>query len=106
MPADYVRRTYGVNIYRGDRIEVDGRPGTVVSFPGQYLGVRFDGERHTSRCHPTWRVLHLGVPGTPRPLNSCQRLAPEVGHEREGYSCSTHNMPWGECPKPGGSDHG
>ena len=27
-----------------------------MSFPGHYLGVRFDGERHTSRAHPTWRV--------------------------------------------------
>ena len=27
------------------------------------------------------------------------RLDPETGHEDEGYSCSTHNMPWGECPK-------
>ena len=39
----------------------DGKPGTLVSFPGQYLGVRFDGEGHTSRCHPTWRVEREGV---------------------------------------------
>lgn len=30
----------------------------------------------------------------------CQKLDPEVGHEDEGYSCTTHNMPWGECPPP------
>lgn len=56
MSADYVRRTYGVDFKRGDRVLVDGRPGFIVSFPSQYLGVRFDGESHTSRCHPTWRV--------------------------------------------------
>lgn len=56
MSAEYVRRYYGVDFKRGDRVTVDGRPGVIVSFPDQYLGVRFDGERHTSRAHPTWRV--------------------------------------------------
>lgn len=54
--AAYVRRYYGVDYKVGDRLLVDGRAGTLVSFPDQYLGVRFDGEAHTSRCHPTWRV--------------------------------------------------
>lgn len=56
MSAAYVRDTYKVPYKVGDRVTVDGRPGVIVSFPGQYLGVRFDGERHTSRAHPTWRV--------------------------------------------------
>lgn len=56
MSAEYVRSYYGVNYRQGDRVWVDGRPGVIVSFPGQYIGVRFDGERRTSRCHPTWRV--------------------------------------------------
>jgi hypothetical protein len=56
MTAAYVRAYYGVSFKRGDRVTIDGRPGVIVSFPGQYLGVRFDGDRHTSRCHPTWRV--------------------------------------------------
>jgi hypothetical protein len=56
MSADYVRRTYGVDYKRGERVVVDGKPGVIVSFPGQYLGVRLDGENFTSRCHPTWRV--------------------------------------------------
>lgn len=58
MSAEYVRRTYGVTYKVGDRLTVDGRPGVLVSFPDQYLGVRFDGDKHTSRCHPTWRVSH------------------------------------------------
>lgn len=56
MTAAYVRAYYGVTYKRGDRITVDGRLGTIVSFPGQYLGVRFDGEKHTRRAHPTWRI--------------------------------------------------
>lgn len=59
MSAEYVRRTYGVDYKRGDRVRVDGRTGTIVSFPGNYLGVRFDGERATTRCHPTWRVKRI-----------------------------------------------
>lgn len=56
MAAEYVRSTYGVDYKKGDRLIVDGRAGVLVSFPNQYLGVVFDGERHVSRCHPTWRV--------------------------------------------------
>lgn len=56
MSAEYVRRYYGVDFKRGDRVTVDGKPGVIVSFPGQYLGVRFDGEKHTARCHLRWRV--------------------------------------------------
>jgi len=56
MSAKYVRDYYGVGYKRGDRLTVDGKPGTLVSFPGQYLGIRFDGEKVTSRAHPTWHV--------------------------------------------------
>ena len=59
MTAEYVRRTYGVEYKRGERIAIDGRPGTLVSFPDQYLGIRFDGDKHTSRAHPTWRVERI-----------------------------------------------
>ena len=58
MSAAYVRTYYGVDYKRGDRVVVDGRHGVVVSFPGQYVGVRFDGETFTSHCHPTWRMEH------------------------------------------------
>lgn len=56
MSAAYVRAYYGVDYKVGDRITVDGMPGVIVSFPGQYIGVRLDGNRHTSNAHPTWRV--------------------------------------------------
>ena len=60
MSAEYVRRTYGVDYKRGDRLTIDGRPGTLVSFPDQYLGIRIDGEKRTSRAHPTWRIARIG----------------------------------------------
>lgn len=61
MSAEYVRSRYGVDYKRGDRIVyAEGttleQRGTLVSFPGQYLGVRFDGEKRTTRLHPTYRV--------------------------------------------------
>ena len=57
MSAEYVRRYYGVDYKRGDRVTVDGMPGAIVSFPGQYLGVRFDeAPKVTHLVHPTWRV--------------------------------------------------
>jgi hypothetical protein len=57
MSAEYVRRYYGVDYKVGDRLLVDGKPGTLVSFPGQYLGIRFDAHpKVTARAHPTWRV--------------------------------------------------
>ena len=58
MSAEYVRRYYGVDFKRGDRVTVDGQPGVVVSFPDQYVGVRLDGSKRTSHCHPTWRLEH------------------------------------------------
>ena len=64
MSAAYVRAYYRVDYKRGDRVSVDGRRGVIVTFPGQYLGVRFDGERRTARCHPTWRV-HKTTRSTP-----------------------------------------
>lgn len=57
MTAEWVRRIYGVNYKRGDRVVVDGRAGTIVSFPDQYLGVRFEACTRVARCHPTWRVV-------------------------------------------------
>lgn len=61
MSAQYVRDTYGVDFKRGDRVTVDGKLGVVVSFPDQYVGVRLDGDTHTSRCHPTWRLERVSA---------------------------------------------
>lgn len=76
MSAEYVRRYDGVDFKRGDRVVLhdhfgcpteDTDPnqcgdaswdehGVVVSFPGQYVGVRFDKYERTLPCHPTWRL--------------------------------------------------
>ncbi len=61
MSAAYVRQRYGVDFKRGDRVVLcagtpSERRGVVVSFPGQYVGVRFDDRKHTERCHPTWNL--------------------------------------------------
>ena len=56
MSAADVRRMFGVDYKRGERITVDGKPGEIVGFMGQYLQVKFDGEKHSRRAHPTWRV--------------------------------------------------
>lgn len=42
-----------------------------------------------------WRVGNHMVP---KPTEPCRKQYPEVGHEDEGYSCSTHNHAWHECP--------
>ncbi len=62
MSAEYVRNRYKVDYKRDERLIVEGRPGKLVSFPGQYLGVRFDGENFTSRVHPTSEVRRPGQP--------------------------------------------
>ena len=58
MGYDYVREAYGVNPKPGQRITMNGKPGTIVKTRGnpQYLRVRFDGEKHIVNVHPTWRV--------------------------------------------------
>jgi hypothetical protein len=67
MSAEYVHLRYGVAVKVGDRVKVDGREGVVVSFPDQYVGVRFDGEKRTSRAHPTWRFERVIPPASTSP---------------------------------------
>ena len=55
---DYVRAYYGVPARRGMRVTVDGKPGTITRGDGQYIRVRFDGEKHSRCCHPMWRVIY------------------------------------------------
>ena len=53
----HIQRSYGVTPRVGQRITVDGRPGTILrpKCEVHYLRVRFDGHAHASNCHPTWR---------------------------------------------------
>jgi len=61
MSFDYIRDTYNVPAKRGMRVMVVGRPGKITSTYGTYLKVRFDGEKHSTLWHPTWRVVYLAT---------------------------------------------
>ncbi len=58
---DYVRRHYGVPAYVGARVRIENREGVLVrSTTGQYVEVRFDGERRvTGPYHPTDGIEYL-----------------------------------------------
>ena len=53
---DYINKYYGTDFKRGVVIKVDGKRGRVTSADGRYLMVRFDGEKKSVSCHPTWKV--------------------------------------------------
>lgn len=63
----YIRDSYGVPAYRGRRVRYTGRgkerpmDGTILCASGPYLSVRFDGQKESSRLHPTWEVEYLAV---------------------------------------------
>lgn len=63
MAYDYIRRVYGVGFNPGERIAVDGKPGTVTKPRDDlhYVRVRFDGQKHISNAHPTWRITRLAA---------------------------------------------
>jgi hypothetical protein len=58
MTYDYIRRTYGVDPKVGQRITMDGWPGTIIRPQGDpaHLRVRFDGKKSIDIVHPTWKV--------------------------------------------------
>lgn len=60
-----IRRRYGVPAKRGLRVVVNGKPGVITATHNQYLRVRFDGQRHSVNCHPTWRFDYAPLPPPP-----------------------------------------
>jgi len=62
---DYVRKTYGVSVKRGQRIafELSGerRLGTVTGAT-HYVRVRFDGQQHSVNIHPKDAGLNYTPP--------------------------------------------
>lgn len=54
---EYIRKTYSVPAKRGGRIEYRTpaftQRGTITGTSGPYLRVRIDGDRHSTRWHPT-----------------------------------------------------
>jgi hypothetical protein len=63
---DCIRTTYGVPAKRGGRVEYIGAgkpiPGTITGTSGSYLRIRLDGDKHSLRFHPTWRLRYLAAP--------------------------------------------
>lgn len=53
---EYIEKAYGVAFKRGQKVTVNGRLGKITSASNGYLRVRFFEAKHSSPCHPTWRV--------------------------------------------------
>lgn len=68
MSMDYVRRTYGVDVKRGQRVSFvtgDRRQFGTVTGASHYVHVRFDGQRHSENIHPTDPQLTYQVAEVP-----------------------------------------
>jgi hypothetical protein len=56
---------YDVPARKGRRVEVAGKPGTIIGADGNYLLVRFDGEKNPVNVHPCWRMHYDMGDGEP-----------------------------------------
>ena len=63
MSLEFIRYHYDVPAKRGGRIRYTGgeqpREGTITSAKGGSLMVRFDGDKHAYKLHPTWKIEYL-----------------------------------------------
>lgn len=60
MSIGYIKKTYGVPAKRGGRIRFQkNKTGVITGTDGQYLRVRFDGEKNIKTLHPVWEVEYL-----------------------------------------------
>ena len=65
MGLKYIRGAYKVPAFRGARVEYmassDGElmQGTITGSAGQHLRVRLDGNKQSSRFHPTYNLIYL-----------------------------------------------
>lgn len=50
-------------LQRNMRVEVDGKPGIVTGHHGHNLLVKFDGQKHSSNCHPHWMTKYFDSEG-------------------------------------------
>lgn len=67
MSLEYVRETYGVPAKIGMRVTVYGKPAIIAADRGNYIGIRFDGEKQIKNAHPVDGVVYLdpATKGTP-----------------------------------------
>lgn len=59
-----IRAQYSVPAKRGMRVTVEGRSGVITGTTRgpMYIRVRFDGNKFSSPCHPTWEVEYQEEP--------------------------------------------
>lgn len=66
MSFDYIRKTYGVPVKRGARVEYSGVSpsvvGTIISASGAHVNILLDGAKHAMPFHPTWELRYLQSP--------------------------------------------
>lgn len=57
---EYVNENYGLNVFYGQSVIVNGKSGVVVEDRGNHIGVNFDEDKPmiVSNCHPTWKVQY------------------------------------------------
>lgn len=60
---DYINKTYGLNIKKGDRVRYTGnkeaREGTITGIHTGKLKIKMDGDKHADIYHPTWEIEYL-----------------------------------------------
>ena len=62
-PFDYVKKAYNLPfLKKGLRVKFDGKMGT-VTHADCHVRVRFDGQKHSVRCHPTWEIIYYDEQG-------------------------------------------
>lgn len=57
-PFDYINRTYGLTVRKGQRVTAYGKPGVVTGVNGAYVMIRRDGEKQARPHHPTDQVVY------------------------------------------------
>lgn len=55
----YIRHHYRVPAKRFGRVSFQGKPGTITGSRGAYLLIRLDGENHSGKYHPTWKIEYI-----------------------------------------------
>jgi hypothetical protein len=62
-PYEWVRKSYGVPVREGARVEYtgQGRPvlGTVTGVDGGHIMIRLDEHKESFPYHPTWELRYL-----------------------------------------------
>jgi hypothetical protein len=63
MNLEYIRKTYNVPAKRFGRVIYTGNgkniSGTITGADGGLLRIRLDGDTHSCKFHPTWKITYL-----------------------------------------------